>query len=610
MSAPAMEIQINSLQDLLTYLQAQVASGSPIALDSSFLSARVTQLMQTDLGVAGLSLSSTGASAVMVGQTVFLYHAKSPATPFLKLESVPVDIAFQQVTTGNQSEFNFILCVTCPDDWALATSFPRLAPFPLDQELTVASPFLYFSTFQGALQPMPALPQNQTPGTLGIFAMGVNYYGTVQLKGPLEIVATIAGIGDLSLPMYGLIDQTHTPPAFDLHAPLTGVSSVNLHFSPPDSLPVSPFAGLMLTYTPMPALPAGSGNQPALPAAEGDAPTEVAQPALYLGADFTVGGVGLVIRAFVTQGGSAVLVTISGQSGSISLTDIANMLTNGSASSWFDTLPTDLQSVLNTVGLNSFSAALRPASSVPLSFVQVSAGTSAPWPLHIDDIELQVTLNWLVAFGPNGSRTNYVEFDATFLFKNQISFDVVVNALPSLVIAGKETPGIPTTLTLAELNQSVFGSSFGVPDDLLELTFSDFTFSLDFAQKQYSVSAIAGLDFNLFGASDFEDRQLRHLGGCGCERRNHFLHGSHRRPDLSRTDRVPGERDAEQLGGLRLHATPGQRNARLDARPLCPPGGSHLRRYLPVALGQDSRHQPGCLHRPGERHAAPGDAHL
>lgn len=493
---------INNLSELAAYLQNQASQTGGVVLDDTFLPSSTLNLISTELLRTQQNLLLTQVTSANIqlsqdGQTLYIYHAQTPAKAtdsFLNLLSVPVDVAIQQTTLNDPTGFDFILRVTLSGDWSFGVSFQQLALTPLDQTQYVqyeGKPFFYFSTYS-APQALPVLPAPPAPNSKKILQTGLNFYALLTLGGVFQLITQIVKVSDPSFECYGLITQTADGPTLDLHAPLAD-GSVSFGFISAEA----PWAGMRVWYYEFPADDEDSGNQLLL----ADAPTVVTQTMLYLGTQIDVGEtLPLVIRAGLIEGSQQVLLSISGtEAQPITLPNLAKALMGSTEGDLFSQLPQTLQNLLNSIQLTSFTAAFDPSAASPLSYVQVLVETSPAWDLGFGGYSIDLSMNWLIQFA--GDETNnYLAFAGIFNFNASLSFEVTVEVANAAItqINGRQHGTVPA-FSLSDLDQKLFDGKLGVPPDLFTLQVEDFSVSIDYPNKHYTVGAVANASFSLFG---------------------------------------------------------------------------------------------------------------
>ncbi|MCC6368243.1 MAG: LysM peptidoglycan-binding domain-containing protein [Bryobacterales bacterium] len=476
----------------LTDLEAYFKAGGTVTLDGSFLPASATTLIRTELlrteqniilsaTGADVSLSTDGSTLTVTGTTL----PAAAADSFLNLTSMTVDLMFQQPIVGNQPQFTLILRVTMGNGWTLGESFAVIAGMDTDSLPVVNSPYYYFSTFS---TPQPAPPFDSSPLASGnILQTGLNYYANIGYTGLFSLVNQILSAQlPTSIAIYGLITQTPSGPVFDLQAPFLNYTAP-IKFGFIDV--TTPWLGASVSYVAL-------SDDNAVTPCTANANDCIPQLMLYIGTQIQLGSTPpLDIKAG--------MVGVDNGSGSVAPSETFTLSITPATPQGFGLgdivsltqipVPSEALQYLNTVQLNAFNAGFSLNSSPALQYVQVLVGTD-PYSFG-PHLMAQFTLNWTQQFFSTSSSTSLVTFTAIFTLPEYpgMQFDIIVNLSPTVTITGVQS-GPPVQLSLASMFPGVPN-----PGGLLEVEFSDFTISINPSQNQYSVGAVIGADFRLFG---------------------------------------------------------------------------------------------------------------
>lgn len=487
----------NTLSELATYLKGQAAQGGVVTLDSTFLSTRVLNLIALELLLPSqaITLHDVQPANVLLsndGQSLYILNGLSPADgSLLYLKNVTMNVVIQQTTPNNPTGYDFIMGMALPSDWTFGDSFPALAMLQPPGFLVLSSgPFMYFSSFV-ADQPLPAYPPPAEPmgsgATGNILKSGLNYYAMVELAGAYEIIASIINVPG-PYPMYGLIDPGPDQPQFDLKAIILQ-ASVSFWFINA----TAPWLGVRVVY---PTAPDDEGDGEPTDGDDGPYPTLL----FYLGSLIDIqndGGGHLPFEIDVSvpnlSAKQVAVSIVSDETTPLNLNSVAALLMNSSADQIL-AAAAPLSTYLGTITMERFTATFAPLSTPLLNSVQVQLGTSPPWPLGFDGLTLDLQLQWNILFGPN-SNTWFVSFSALLTFSPELAFEVAVT-VPNLTITGTQYGTI--TLSLSDLNK-IFGSPLDIPEDLLTMSFTDFSVGMNVNAKTYVINGTVDFAFSLFG---------------------------------------------------------------------------------------------------------------
>jgi LysM repeat protein len=516
-----------TLSELATYLQGQAQQTGGVTLDSTFLNSRVQGLIADDLLLSSqaITLAQVTPKNVFVnGDTLYVVNAQTPASgALLNLKNVGVNVAIQQTTLNNPTGYDLVLQLVLPSDWNFGVSFPDLALLEAPDYLELATgPFLYFSSFEAAqpLPSFPAPPKTQEPALAGgaeatgnnnILSTGLNYYSTVKIAGIFGVIASIIHENN-PLPMYGLITPTPGKPQFTLKAYLSQ-ATVGIGFITASA----PFLAVSVYYPPPDAGDDSSGGEQEarslalLDEDEDEDEADDSYPMLlyYLGSNINItsqdGSKTLPFEIDVTipdmQSRQVAVSIVSDENTPLNLGNLASALMGSTATDITNAVK-PLDQYLGTIALEQFTATFQPSASTPLRSVQVKIGTDPAWDTHIPSpsdssktLQLDMSLTWLILFGPGTTNMWSVSFDALLTFDPKLSFEVTVT-VPNLMITGAENGTV--TLALSDLN-TIFHTNLPIPDDLLTMSFTDFKIGMDVNNKKYTVSGTINGQFSLFG---------------------------------------------------------------------------------------------------------------
>ena len=345
-----------------------------------------------------------------------------------------------------------------PVNWTLGRSFPEVAYLAYD-DLTFDDPTLVFAT--NAEEPL-------------------SFDGGLELTGIFATAASLVGASG-TYPLAGALQGAGKDFGFDLQASL--------------SISGKPIVG-MVTLD-------GVGVGVSLTSIERDQVVD-RLVALYLYATVGIKGADnqqhtLTTRASMPLDGdaptTAMLSLVPGKDGLIaSLGDLGHMVAGESWDDFFSGPASVIKGFFDDFGLKSYSLSVGLMPPAPQSMSLV-VGTGQDWQFWPDHPEYKLGLNgaWTLVFlGQTTSSYLIVTADFTFGgFEFELSID------SNLVIAGRQK-GEPVTLSLSQLSQKAFGGGLQVPVNL-DLSVSDFSFSIDVNGKAFGFGLTATADFGLFG---------------------------------------------------------------------------------------------------------------
>ncbi len=480
-----------TLQQLAALLKQQ-ASSSPnryIQLsDQTLQQTGISQLIKTNLlRQDGTLFLVVDPNTIPVNppQTGFSLSGQTPSVPldtFLNLDARDISINF--VSIGNQIEFTLTISLTQsnqqPVSWVMSDSYPELAGLPFDN-LNLPAPQMILVTATGGTPPQ-----------------GLNFQSTFALNNLFQQItdllkgsqaqltdgrsfAELQQSGTAPYVLAGALTQSDQGVSFDLRADL-GVSPINI--------------GTLFQIT---DLFAGVSQQ-WVTNSDG---TPQSLLMLYLGTDVVIGNttppvLPLELIAQLPINGQASVMTLMilpVNPLDTSLGSLGNLIGGESWSNFFSGSASSIGQLLDTFGFKSFVTTFSLSNFSVISF-SLNVGTLQDWPLFSPLKSMSLDIDWLVMF-TSGNTLQTVTIEAIFNLTDTLSFDVEI-ILPDLLITGTEH-GPPTTLTLSQISQEIFGSSFNIPDELLTFSFGDLSVGIDVTNKVYSFGAVAGLSFNLFG---------------------------------------------------------------------------------------------------------------
>lgn len=425
--------------------------------DSTLQRTGVSALIKQHLRRADGTLLLTVAPAdipVNPPDTGFSLKATVPPdakSAFLSLSGRKVTITF--APAGANIGFALDVALTA---WTFGLSYPELSGLPFDL-FTYSDAKLRFAT--DAFNSVPA---------------GSAFDAGLQLDGLLQIIADfIAGHGGAAIHISGALTPTDSGLSLDLEADL-GVPVLNIGPGPMLSL-----GGLLLGL-------------------EYDASASGMKPSLlmYLQSSVKVTNsngdhVAIDVRVLIpfTRAMQTLnILVLPHDPPDTSLGNLGSMVAGQSWNDFFNGPAAPLKSYLDTFALKSFALAFAPTGARVISF-QVVAGTLKPWRLPVVDVPVSLTISWTYLYGAG----SFARFSALFQLSDDLTFDLTVS-LPELMITGVEHG--ESHLTLKQLTDG----KLPIPDDLLQVTFGNFNFSIDPSHGSYVIGGTAGFAFKLFGA--------------------------------------------------------------------------------------------------------------
>lgn len=356
-------------------------------------------------------------------------------------------------------------------DWVFSDSFPEIAFQPYDA-LTIASPLLILST-----------------GATGTPDKGLDFTGSLALNGIFQAAATLLGVAS-SYPLAGPLTGSGDTFAFDFMSSF-GLPDKTIgdaiQFSLSDT-------GAGVSLTPVTkdgvtekliaiylagkvAVQNSSGTKIELDARAGMPLNNPTSPMLML-------------SVFSEPGFEATL----GSLGALVAGQNWNAFFSGPASSIGD--------LLDKFGLKSYAVTIN-LTTLSVNSMSLDVGTLSPWPMWSGGPTLDIDVAWNLTYLGSNS-ISYVLLTADFSYppqsKQPLTFELSIDS--DLNITGVEKGALPP-LKLSDLNTEIFGGNLVIPDDLLTVQVSDFTFaaSVGTSTKTFSIAAIANADVTLFGAS-------------------------------------------------------------------------------------------------------------
>ena len=357
-------------------------------------------------------------------------------------------------------------------DWVFSDSFPEIAFQPYDA-LTIAGPLLILST-----------------GASGTPAKGLDFTGSLALNGIFAAAASLLGVSS-SYPLAGPLTGSGDTFAFDFESsfglPEKTIGDA-IQFSLSDT-----GAGVSLT----PVTKDGTTEQviaiylAGQVAVQNSSGTKIALDARAGMPLNNPGSPVLMLSVFSAPGFEATL----GSLGALVAGQNWNAFFSGPASSIGD--------LLDTFGLKSYSATIN-LSTLSVNSMSLDVGTLSPWPMWSGGPTLDIDVTWNLTYLGDSSSISYVLLTADFSYPPQsqqpLTFELSIDS--DLNITGVEKGALPA-LKLSDLNTEIFGGNLIIPDNLLTIQVSDFTFaaSLGTDTKTFSIGAIANADVTLFGAS-------------------------------------------------------------------------------------------------------------
>jgi LysM repeat protein len=475
-----------SLAQLAAALRAQAGATGAIDLGEAAIwgtSGRVPALMQSHLGRPDLKLLVSADAIPANPIDTLAFAVSTPAAQsdtFLSLLGVAdVQISFELI--GSDDEVNFTLSVPLPATWTLARSWPQLASDPVAAELPLESPQLLFDTHPGAAAPLTFSSQ------LSLTDQGSG----------LALVGEL--LPEVKLPTVTLQGEIAPGPRFDLHVDLLA------HGPPPlDGLVKigPPYLGLRSLQVPFDEAP-GS-------------PTYTAAQWL-IGADVELGGgaADLTFAAIAVPelSGFALEILPAHPEGTTlqALVDaLLGPVTPGSFKDLFGELPFVQQvydDLMGAFAFKQFAALFTLGTGAGIRYLSLNVGSTLDpngkpkyrlpiipgGVLSAEDFELQ----WILFEPASPDRTMLLSIDATLVFAKDIPFALEV-ALPNFIVEGRYV-GTPLTLTLAELEQRVFGGELSIPLGI-DVTFTGLQLEANPPAGVYTMTVAAGADVELFGA--------------------------------------------------------------------------------------------------------------
>ncbi|HEY7545039.1 MAG TPA: hypothetical protein VID27_09165, partial [Blastocatellia bacterium] len=406
----------------------------------------------------------------------FSLNAQTPSNTtdaFLNLLSRDATIDF---VANSNNQIDFTLTVNLAESngvavsWVMSDSYPELTGLPFDG-LELPAPEMIFVTATGG-----ATPQ------------GLNFQSTLQLNALFQQIIDLLTGNKITLSSYtltGPLTQTDQGVTFDLQANLN---------APPIGI------GTLFQMT---EIFAGVSEQWIETDDGSNEKSKKNLTTLYLGALVSVSNnsgtkVNLDLRALLPINDQSPVMTLAILPQSPFDTSLGNLgsLVGGQVWDDFFTGPaSSIGQLLDTFGLKSFLTTFSLKNLSVISF-SLDAGTLEPWPLFSPLQSMTLDVAWSAMF-TSSSSFQTLTISAIFQLTDTLSFDVQI-FLPNLLITGVEH-GPPTTLSLGEISEQVFGGNIGIPDDLLTFTFGDLSVGIDVTNKIYSFGATASLSFNLFG---------------------------------------------------------------------------------------------------------------
>jgi LysM repeat protein len=377
---------------------------------------------------------------------------QAPDSAFLNLAGRSVTITF--ATAGNDIGFTLDVALTA---WTFGTSYPELAGLPFDT-FSYSDATLHFATDE-----------------FGGVPAGSAFSAGLALIRLLQIVASfIAGHGGAPIVIAGPLTPGPQGLSVDLSADL-GVPSLDVGPGPMLSLHG---LSLGLEYDP------------------GTSESSKAALLMYLQSSVSVrnsGGSSVTVDVRVLIAPTSGLQTLQilvlpHDPLDTTLDNLGSMVAGQTWNDFFNGPAAPLKSYLDTFGLKSFSLTFAPSGARVVSFALV-AGTLKPWTLPVVDTPVTLTMRWTYLRGAGSAAS----FSALFQLSDQLTFDLSLS-LPDLKITGTEHG--QSQLTLNQLTDG----KLPIPDDLLQVTFGDFYFSLEPENNTYAIGGTVGFSIKLFGA--------------------------------------------------------------------------------------------------------------
>jgi LysM repeat protein len=485
--------QFNTIPQLFSYLQGL---GSTVTLDSVFLTQDVLNLIGSSLEVDNDSIEIDSATTTLSNdqQTIYI----TGTTSLLNMTGAQSYALIQQTQNNDGTErFDLILQIVTPSGWTFGDSFPALKGMQPPSALSFnAGPYLYFSSF-ATPQAIPVFPSQQPVSPPGAttppqLAAGLNYYAQLQPAGIYKAVISLITSTTPWFFLYGMITPDPDQPQFDLHAPIDQATTVLDYI--PGLCP--PWLGVKVAYPASSGGDSGAGAQALLTA--GDDPT----PALvfYLGTNVTFpdasggGSVTAELDVVIDPNTNTVQVIIaSDETDPLSLADLALALTDCKAADLL-TATQPISNVLDIVKLQSFTATFNTSAPI-LSSLAAQFDTDVLSVGIPNFPTMQLFLDWTMPFGGADSSKWSVVFGGTLDFPNNGPSFTTQVTVPDVAITCKQSGVL--NLALSDLN-GAFGVDLAIPDDLLQISLSNFTLDIEY-QKSYTFSGTLAAEFNIFG---------------------------------------------------------------------------------------------------------------
>ena len=472
------------LADLLRNLAQSSASNEVQLNDANLGTSGLDALMQTDLR------RSDGLLNLIVNPSAI--PADPPSTGFTVPVTVPTgddgflgldgrDASLQLlVGTG----VDLVLTVQANKvsgatvDWVFSDSFPEIAFQPYDA-LIITAPLLILST--------------------GTPAKGLDFTGSLALNGIFAAAATLLGVTSSS--------------SYTLAGPFTG-SGDTFGFDLESSFGLPEMTiGDVIQFS-----LANTGAGVSLTSVREDGSTDQLV-AIYLASQVAVqnsSGTKIALEARASMpinnpDAPVLILSVSSTPGfEATLGNLGALVAGQTWNAFFSGPASSIGDLLDKFGLKSYTATinLSPRSVNSMSPPSVNSmsldvGTLKPWQMWPGGPTLDIDVSWTLTY-LGSSSISYVLLTADFSYPPQaqqpLTFELSIDS--DLNITGVEKGALPA-LKLSDLNTEIFGGNLVIPDDLLTIQVSDFTFaaSLGGATKTFSIGAIANADVTLFGAS-------------------------------------------------------------------------------------------------------------
>ncbi|MEM7156260.1 MAG: DUF6603 domain-containing protein [Myxococcota bacterium] len=473
-----------SLTALVTTLRGQAASSS-IELDSSVIASDTTrEAIATALALgSGAHLTIAGVTAADIpdpanGKVVISVGTAS----LLGRTAVPIHLEF----TEPLSTIEVIIRATVGTGWAFKDSFKGLDTFPFNlltfTETAYTPPQFVYTTTPNSAYPWP----DDAAHTIDLAAAGLYF---------------LAEIGVTSFTLVGqLLGKIVKPGPVKFYGPFSPVAG--------QSLPVGKIRAPLGDDTDTFDVGTGSDkltlSTPALAVqvTEAKDSTELQQVDLLVESVLDKKlDIGVV---FPISGNTLALNSAPLPHASFSIPDLIETLPGGS--DFEEYIPTELESVFDNVGLDSFSMVFTLSPKV--QSIGLEIGTIKPWTVIKPNVLVLENMALRIAIvDPSGINLTRVLMSASakFLpnaFKGDFAFTVSLDKQTSWEVSS--VSGVYSgTVNLGDLVGELLGNQDSVPSALRAIGFSDFSLSAIRAAPAdpftYSFSGNAEVGFPLLG---------------------------------------------------------------------------------------------------------------